>query len=213
AEGLCVGEARAAVIPVPNASFESPVTAFVDLNIDAWQKTPKPDWYSEDGGFLWTQLTGTFRNTPPGNFDHIDNCDGDQGVWVFAIPEAGIFQDYDSVSGTDPGPTHAFDATFEVGKAYTLMVGAIGLGGGMSNGATAELSLYYRDATGQRLRAAAAIITNSPDAFNSRTQFVEFTASLPTVTSADPWAGRHMGVQILSTVTTNLQGGYWDFDN
>ena len=34
---------------VPNASFESPLTPFVDTRIDSWQKTPKPFWYDESG--------------------------------------------------------------------------------------------------------------------------------------------------------------------
>ena len=29
----------------------------------------------------------------------------------------------------------------------------------------------------------------------------------------DAWAGQHLGIQMLSTVDTNLQGGYWDLDN
>jgi hypothetical protein len=33
------------------------------------------------------------------------------------------------------------------------------------------------------------------------------------VKESDPWAGKHIGIQMLSTVTTNLQGGYWDLDN
>ena len=203
----------AEVIPIPNGSFESPTTDFVDLNIDSWQEAPKPDWYVEGGGFLWTQLAGTFRNTPPGRFDHIDNCDGDQGAWLFAVPEVALFQDYHSVDWNDAVPTHAFEARFEVEKSYKLTVGVIAGGGGMSNGATAQISLFYRDAASNKVTVAAASITNSPTLFSNRTQFVDFEAHLPVVKADDQWAGQHIGVQILSTVNTNLQGGYWDFDN
>ena len=60
------GELRAANINVPNASFESPDALFgPQPNFNSWQKTPKPDWYDEgDAQFLWTQLTGIFKNHP-----------------------------------------------------------------------------------------------------------------------------------------------------
>ena len=38
-------EIRAEIIEIPNASFESPVTTFVDTRLDSWQKTSKPDRY------------------------------------------------------------------------------------------------------------------------------------------------------------------------
>ncbi len=129
-----VGVLRGEGIPIPNGSFESPTTVFVGLDIDSWQESSKPDWYVESAGFLWTQLTGTFRNTPSGSFDHIDNCDGNQAIWLFAVPEAGLFQDYNSRAWNELEPAHAFDARFEVGKSYKLTVGVISMGGGMSNG-------------------------------------------------------------------------------
>ena len=210
---FCLGEVQAGITPIPNGSFESPVTSFVDLNINSWQKSPKPDGYVEGGGFLWTQLTGAFKNTPPGRFDHIDNCDGEQAAWLFAVPEVALFQDYDSVDWDDPAPTHAFDARFEVGKSYKLTVGVIGMGGGMSNGATVEISLYYRDTESNMVAAAATTVTNSPNVFSNRTHLIDFEACVATVKAADPWAGQHIGLQLLSTVSTNLQGGYWAFDN
>jgi hypothetical protein len=33
------------------------------------------------------------------------------------------------------------------------------------------------------------------------------------VRAGDAWAGQHIGIQMLSTVDTNLQGGYWDLDS
>ena len=208
-----IGPLSGETIPIPNGSFESPATVFVDLNIDSWQKSPKPDDYVESGGFTWAQLAGTFKNTPAGNPDHIDNCDGNQAIWMFAVPKAGVFQDYNSKDWKDAEPTHAFDARFEVGKSYQLTVGVIAMGGGMSNGATAEISLYYRDPASNMMTVAATAITNLPTIFSNRTHLIDFEVSIPTVQAADPWAGQNIGVQILSTVSTNLQGGYWDFDN
>ncbi|PYI81769.1 MAG: hypothetical protein DME26_19260, partial [Verrucomicrobia bacterium] len=76
-----MGTIRAWPITVPNGSFESPATPFVNTHVDSWQKPPKPPWYDESGGNFWDQLTGVFKNTPSGSADHIDNCDGSQAVW------------------------------------------------------------------------------------------------------------------------------------
>ena len=79
----------------------------------------------------------------------IDNCDGTQAAFLFAFPDVAIFQDYDSIYGTNTTPSHAFNATFNVGSAYSLTVGVIGGVYGsppLFEGATLQLSLYYRDA-------------------------------------------------------------------
>jgi len=204
---------RAATLLVPNASFESPATTFVDINIDSWQKSSKPDWYNESGGFTWVQLTGVFRNTSPASPDHIDNCDGNQALWLFAVPEVGLFQDFNSVDWNDPSPTHEFDATFETGKSYHLTVGVIGGGGGMLQGATLELSLYYRDAASNLVIVAATSITNITAIFSNTTHLVDFQVRVPFVQVTAPWAGQHIGIRMLSTVDASLQGGYWDLDH
>jgi hypothetical protein len=36
---------------------------------------------------------------------------------------------------------------------------------------------------------------------------------MPTVKAGDPWAGKNIGVMILSTVSQELAGGYWDLEN
>lgn len=205
--------ASAGPIPVPNASFESPTISFVSVNIDSWQKADKPDWYAEGGGFLWTQLMGLFKNTAVTSPDHVDNCDGNQAIWLFAVPEVALFQDYDSTDWKSPAPTHDFNAAFEPGKSYQLIVGVIGTGGGMLQSATLELSLYYRDANSNKVTVAATSITNTPSIFSNNTHLVDCQVSVPTVQPTDAWAGQHIGIQMLSTVDTNLQGGYWDLDN
>lgn len=206
-------EAFAGPLFVPNSSFESPKTTFVSINIDSWQKTPKPDWYVEGGGFLWTQLTGIFKNPPTNSPDHIKNCDGTNAMWLFVVPEVGLFQDYNSVDWNDPVATHDFNARFEIGRSYHLTVGVVGTGGGMQQGATLELSLYYRDALSNRITVAATTVTNLITVLSNNTELVDFTVNVPTVRPADAWANEHIGIMILSTVTTNLQGGYWDLDN
>jgi len=200
-------------ISVPNASFESPATGFVNINTDSWQKSPKPDWYVENGGYLWSQLVGGFKNTVPTSGDHIDNCDGNQAIWLFAVPEVALFQDYDSVDWNDPAPSHEFNATFEIGKSYHLTVGVIGAGGGMLPGATLAVNLYYRDEASNRVAVATTSVTNATEVFSNSTHFIDCEVNVPVVQAGVPWAGRHLGIEFVSTVSTNLQGGYWDLDN
>lgn len=201
------GAGSAATIAVPNYSFESPPTTFAVPFVDSWQQTPEPAFV--DGMFTNTE-TGVFSNSPP----LIDNCDGVQAAYLFADPQVALFQDYDSTDYANPTPTHAFTAEFDVGKSYTLTVGVIGGGGNMTNGATLELSLYYRDALSGIVNVAATNIAYTPELFPSHYHFVDFQVLLPTVQASDPWAGQHIGVQLLSSITdTNLEGGYWDLDN
>ena len=208
---------HAGPISVPNGSFEGPTTFFVSTIFDSWQRTPQPEWWNENATGPWTNLTGIFKNTAPGSADHIVNCDGNQAMWLFANPDVGLFQDYDSVDWNDPAPTHNFNVVYEVGKAYQLTVALFGGGNGgnygMLPGVTLELSLYYRDAATNRVTVASTTITNSAELFTSNTNLVDFTVTVPTVMPSDLWAGQNMGVLILSTVSSNLQGGYWDLDN
>ncbi len=218
---LCVslllgGSGRAAEIPVPNGSFETPATFFVSLNIDNWQRTPQPGWWDTNTSGDWSTLIGIFKNTAAGNFDHIDNCHSNQAAWLFAQPEVGVFQDYDSVDWNDATPTHAFDARFEVGKAYRLSVGLLvggkGSGGGVTPGSTVNFSLYFRDANSNRVTVAATSITNSLEVFTNSTQLFDFFVDVPTVQTGDVWAGQPIGIFLLSTAALSDEG-YWDIDN
>lgn len=214
ATALCVAAPLVAgPVDVPNASFELPVTSYVSIVIDSWQKSPKPPGYVEEGGFLWTQLTGIFKNTATNATDHIDNMDGDQAIWLFAVPEVALFQDYPSVDGTNTVPVHSFDATYEVGKSYSLTVGVIGGGGGMQEGVPLQIQLYHRDAASKRVVVASETVVHSLAVFSNTTQLVDFTLDLPTVRESDAWAGKPVGIEFVSTVTTNMQGGYWDLDH
>ena len=112
----------AAVIPLPNSSFEGPTTVFADPRVDAWQEIPKPVWFPQSDE-SWDQLTGVFLNTPAGETNHIDNIDGNQALFLTAVPAVGIFQDYNSVDWSGTNATHAFNAIFEPGNSYRLSVG------------------------------------------------------------------------------------------
>jgi HpiC1 cyclase len=209
---------RGGMLSIPNASFESPpvppVAPYAAPDIDHWEKTPQPAWYNpaDNSDTPWEYLMGQFYNVPfPGQF--IDNCDGSQAAFLFALPEAGLFQDYNSIYGTNTRPDHAFDATFNPGSAYDLIVGVVGGGGGMQPGATLQISLYYRDSSSNKVIIASAMITNSPSAFPTNTHLVDFQLHLPMVKTGDAWAGQHIGIQLLSTTGFDLAGGYWDLDN
>ncbi len=214
----CADALQAATLYVPNGSFESPaipqVAPYAAPDMDSWQKSAQPDWYvpSQNADTPWTYLTGTFYNVPfPGQF--IDDCDGAQAAFLFAVPQVSIFQDYDSVGGTNSVPSHAFNAAFVAGKAYALTVGILGGGGGMKPGATLQLSLYYRDASGNFVTVAALNVTNSGTAFPTNTHFVDYQVEVPGVKPRDPWVGKNIGIQLLSTTGFDLAGGYWDLDN
>lgn len=212
------GILSAGSIPVPNASFESPTTFFVTLNLDNWQRTPQPENWDTNTSGGWDTLVGFFKNTPVSAFDHISNCHSNQAMWLFANPGAGIFQDYDSVDWNDAAPTHAFNATYEAGKSYQLTVGLLvggkGNGGGVTPGATVEFSLYYRDANSNRLTVAATTITNSLDVFTNSTHLLDFSVHTTVVQPQDAWAGQHIGIALLSTAAPELNAeGYWDLDH
>ncbi len=204
---------QAASIAVPGASFESPATFFATPVVDSWQLMPQPASWNEAATGPWTNLVGVFKNDPPTSTEHIDNCHGNQAVWLFANPGAGFFQDYDSMDWNDTAPTHAFNATFETGKSYRMTVGVIGGGYNMLPGTPLEASLYYRDAFSNKVNVASTTIIYSATYFSNRTHFIDFTVTTPTVRAGDAWAGKTIGIQFLSTVSSELEGGYWDLDN
>ena len=209
---------HAGTVAVPNASFEAPLAPrespyTIPGTAEQWQNISNPGWYNptDFGGWPWEYLTGIFYNST--NQAFIDNLDGEQALYLFADPGVGFFQDYNSLSGTNTTPSHAFNATFEVGSAYDLTVGVIGGGGNMQPGVTLQLGLYYRDAASNLVMVATTSVTNSPTTFPNNTHLVDFQVHLPTVGASDPWAGQHIGIQLLSTTAFELAGGYWDLDN
>jgi hypothetical protein len=126
-------------IPVGNASFESPNPPPgypVSTQIDVWQKTAQPVWFdpATTGGITWDQLSGVFPNVPSADSRHIDNVDGLQAAYLFALSSVGLQQD-------------SLGANFEVGQAYTLTVGVLG-GGGIMEGSSLRVGLYYLDVGG-----------------------------------------------------------------
>ena len=197
---------------VPNGSFEDPETDFASPFLDAWEKAPQPVWYN-DPQFPWHQLAGQFRNATNGSPDHISNMDGNQGAFLFSLPGVAIYQDYLSSAGTNAMPTSDSNLKYEPGKAYMLTVGLLGGGGGMSNGATFEISFYYRDSASNKITVAATTITNSVSLFSTRTLFTDFSVQVPIIRGDEPYANRNIGIQLASTTGFDKMGGYWDIDN
>ena len=195
------GAAVAAPVFVGNHSFETPdvpdAPPFAGSAIGTWQKTG-----------LETQ-TGIFENTaalgPP-----VAGADGRQLGFVFADPStgSGIFQDL--LAGSAP-------ATYQVGQSYRLTVALQGGGGGMPAGVRLDLRLYYVDPTitagDNRVTVAAATVSNT-NVSGAITQLSDVSADLPIVTAGQPWAGRQIGVRLVSVDNPAVtESGYWDVDN
>ncbi len=189
--------ARAGYLPVPNYSFELPDIGtnfpYAAPVLEDWQETPQPYWYdpSEFDGSPWDDLVGTFynvanyTNSTATNSSYIDNCNGAQAVFLFALPEVGIFQ--------------SLDATYKPGKSYTMTVGLIGGGGGMTNGSTIDLYLYYVDDSGGTNIIGDTTVTNTIGNFPDETHFVDFSVSISNVQSTNAWAGKPIGLEIVAT--------------
>jgi hypothetical protein len=208
---FCALPSRADSVSLPNASFEAPPTTFADPHVDQWQKTPKPVWYDESSGFFWDQLSGVFKNTDAGSADHIDNVDGSQALFLFGVPTAGIFQDFASTDYA--GNTHQFNATFTAGKSYRMTVGIAGGGANMPEGSSLQLSFYYRDTSGNQVPIATKDVVYTAATFPNLTHLIDFSLDLPEVKASDAFAGKNIGVLIMSTTGFDKTGGYWDLDN
>ena len=200
---------RGASITVPNGSFESQVAGppfYANINIDSWQKAPKPDYFNENTfGFLWVQTAGAFFDTNP-----YSNRDGSQGAYMLSFPGVSLRQDYDTTDWRNNPPSHDFNSTFEVGKWYTLTLGVFGKS--MVDGAILELSLYYRDGTNLVTVGATDVFYHAADfPLTSPMSLHDIQVNVPIVQASDAWAGKNIGIKIESVYGDG--NGYWDMDN
>lgn len=190
---------QAQTINVPNGSFESPTPPPgypATPQVDFWQKSPQPPGVPLPGGITWEQLAGVFPNTPSGSPDRIDNVTGNQAAYMFAIPGVALFQQLNS--------------SFTAGNSYTLSLDILG-GGGITEGSSFLMSLYYLDGANSLVTVGATPITYTAAGFPNATHLYEYSLTLPAVQASDTWAGKNIGVQLLSTFGTGA--GYWDVDN
>jgi len=97
-----------------------------------------------------------------------------------------------------------------VGNAYTLSLGILG-SGGITEGSTFQLSLYYPDAANNPVTVASTTATFTAATFPNNTHLLDYSASLPAVQAGDAWAGRPLGIALATTFGTGV--GYWDVDH
>jgi hypothetical protein len=196
---------RAQSIYIPNADFGLPVVTDYDTdvatNMISWEASPQ-----DNEGAI-----GVFGNLP-GDGEYILNCDGPQAAYIFEDPELALFQDYDAVDSTG-NPSHTFTATYQAGQSYQLQAGFIASSDfyDLMPGAILQMSLYYRDGSGDMQTVASTNVVYDTNVFTSDTNFIQYTLNIPTVLPADPWAGKHIGIQFLPT--GSITGGYWDVGN
>jgi PEP-CTERM motif len=207
----CADLLQAQPISVPNFSFELQSAAGfpqgANPNVDSWQKIAEPAYYTPTFGSFgipWFGTAGVFIDSNPyGN--HL----GTQAGYILAVPQVTLFQDYDT------SPTHEFDGTFEIGKAYNLTIGVFGKTS-IAPGSTLELSLYYRDNLANRVKVGSTVITYSSTEFPITPQLnlIDYQVNVPIVQAGDAWAGQKIGIQLESTVSIpQTSFGNWDFDN
>ena len=212
------GALHAGPIPVPNGSFESQSGVGqpfgVNINIDSWQKQDRPAYFPESGfnGFYWVQTAGNFVNpaSPPGI---ALNATGAQAAYILSFPGAGMFQDYDAVDWN--GATHSLNASYQVGKSYAMTVGVFGES--VNEGAILQLGLYYRNGLNviTPIGTPSTIVYHAADFLYADGfgdfNLIDFTATAAEVQASDPWAGAHIGlnIMVLNGDTTNQ----WVVDN
>src|SRR5215472_2813253 len=192
-------------ITVPNFSFESPTAPntypYVNINVDSWQKAPEPPYYGPaigtPYGIPWEGTAGVFLDVNP-----YVNHDGIQCGYILGFPEVTLYQD-------------SFGGTFDVGKAYNLTIAVFGKST-LAAGSTLDLSLYYLDGAGNHVNVAVTTVTYSAAAFPTTPplSLVDYQVNTPVVQAGDPWAGKSIGIQLLSTTPLAMStGGNWDLDN
>lgn len=200
ASAAAASSAGAGPVAVPNFSFENPAVP----NVSPYASPVLTDW-TKEGNFF---SSGAFYNTPAVP-PVVDNADGNQLGFIFAVP----------ANGTDPavGLSQDLAANYTVGQSYTLTVGVQGGGGGMPLNTPIQFRLYYRDtnitAGDNRVTIASATYKND-NASGFITHLSDVTATLPTVTAGNAWAGKAIGVQLVATDDPAVtEAGYFDVDN
>jgi hypothetical protein len=83
----------------------------------------------------------------------------------------------------------------------------------MPEGATLLLGLYYRNTAGVINWIATSPVTFNKANFPSVTNLVDYYVNVGPVQGTDPWAGKQIGIGVVSTTPQDKTGGYWDLDN
>jgi hypothetical protein len=196
--GVAAAVAQAASLGVLNPSFESPSVpnGFPAITIiDSWQKTPE----NPDSGFppgQWDQLSGLFENAAVGQPRHIENADGNQVAFLFAVQGVGISQQLGD--------------TFAAGVSYELSLGIRG-GGALTPGTTFQVGLFYMDGS-TPVTLGSTTVTATAE-FATATQLMEVSATTGAVASGAPAVGKNIGIQLLAASNNGAPGiAYWEID-
>lgn len=210
---------QAQPISVPNYSFESQSASGFPFdtnpNLDAWQKIAEPAFYTPafgSYGIPWSGTSGGFVNVSVYNPNPYANVTGAQAGYILMVPQVTLFQDYST------SPTHDFNAIFEIGKAYNMTIGVYAKSsfGPIPTGSTLELSLYYRDNLDNKVKVGSTVVSYSPAAFPTvaNPNLIDYQVNISAVQAGDAWAGKHIGIQLESTIPIELTSfANWDFDN
>jgi hypothetical protein len=213
------GTLHAQPISVPNYSFESQSAAGFpfDTNpsLDAWQKIAEPSFYTPalgTYGIPWFGTSGGFVNVSVYNPNPYANVTGAQAGYILMVPQVTLFQDYST------SPTHDFNASFEIGKSYSMAIALYAKSsfGPIPAGSTLELSLYYRDNLDNKVKVGSTTVSYSAAAFPTvaNPSLIDYLVNVPTVQAGDAWAGKHIGIQLESTIPIEMTSfANWDFDN
>ncbi len=179
-------------IAIDNASFEAPV-----LDPNGFPAVPFVDqWIEIDVDTLASANTGVFANTAAESWDHINNADGQQ--LVFLGSEQGNAMEQD------------LTATYGVGCDYRLTV-AVGISSRFAPSSEVpvdilELVLFYRDGAD-----VVDIVSQPVDATGlSPHSTTDVSLHLPTVQSGDAWADMTISVALRSI---GMPGGFWVLDH
>jgi len=209
---------QAQSIFVPNHSFESQsgVGFPYETNpfLDSWQKIAEPAYYAFLGPGVppWYGTSGAFVNVSVYNPTPYGNVVGAQAGYILMAPEVTLFQDYTT------SPTHDFNSTFDVGKSYNMTIGLFAKSsfGNIFPGSTLELSLYYLDDANAKVKVGSTIVSYDATTFAVTTNLnlIDYQVNVGTVQAGDAWAGKHIGIQMESTIPMEMTSfGNWDFDN
>jgi hypothetical protein len=193
---LSVTAVQATVISVGNSSFESP-----DVAADPYAAVfpvLTPGTLSYDAWGTESPNCGVVLN---GHYNRaFTNLTGAQCGWmdVASWPSYVAYQDLT-------------DATFEVGKAYTLKVGLGRLPTEQNMDALMDIALFARLGADSN---AVAGTTNVRYGDLSATELTDYTVSVPTVQSTDAWAGKPISIWLHSQALSGvINGSCWNFDN
>lgn len=201
-----VGAVQAAVVPVPNGSFESPVVPLQDI------AAPGADDWTTTGG----NNTGIFPNLPMDeNFGgviakRITNADGSQLAFIAAI--------YDPNGTTDNGTPivnefyQQLPADYQPGQSYVLSVGVTTSSAQPPDaGAKLRLELYYPGNGGQQSVASTLVTSDEASVENQLLKY--YTVQTPVVAAGAPYANQPIGILLSTTDNSPTTGGTFDMDN